>query len=116
MSERELDFAVAEKVMGEPCPQPPPDCDDPINDLLIGNAWIHTHCYDRGDVCEIEPRPFSTNPNDANAVLNRMRSLYVGVRVELYQHYSDQVFVEMNVRLDNVGRGKVRSMQFPLGC
>lgn len=72
LSDRELDAQIAEKVMGEPEPLPPPDCDDPISITWIGLAWLHTHEYERGDVCEIEPAPYSTRIEFAFHVVNKL--------------------------------------------
>lgn len=42
-------------------PQPTfPECAGPLHDSISPlGAWVHTHIFDRGDECEVLPRPFS---------------------------------------------------------
>lgn len=72
---RELDTAVAERVMGEPKPTITGDCEDPINDRRISSVWLHVHYYERGDECEVEARPFSTDIAAAMEVVEKLLAL-----------------------------------------
>lgn len=79
---RELDAAIAVRVMGEPQPLLSQDsCTNTIDDKRLGRAWIHTHCYERGDFCEAEPRRFSSDIAAAMEAVEAFRTRGYGVAI-----------------------------------
>lgn len=73
-SGRELDVAVAERVMGQPVPPIVPDCCLLVDKIPEPNtAWNHVHYYERGDECEWEPLPFSESIEAAMRVVEKMQ-------------------------------------------
>jgi len=80
-TDQELDAQIAERLMGEIRPLPPADCDDPISITWIGTAWLHTHEFDRGDVCEVEPRQFSSDISAAMEVVEKIREQGLGILI-----------------------------------
>jgi len=81
-----LDRAIAEYVMGEPEPSPHEDHDNFLApELSQKNAWYCLPDYDRGDICEWTPMPFSSLITQAWKVVVKMRA-------EKYQWASDWEF------------------------
>lgn len=79
---RELDAAIAERVMGEPMPPTLEGvtADRAFNLYLVGepiksrlNAWRCHWIYDHGDVPEWHPRPYSTDITAAMEVIEKTR-------------------------------------------
>lgn len=71
---RELDAAVAERVMGEPMPPTPSGCPHLFNTLSPQKAWHHVRDFDHGDgECKWEPEPFSTSVEVAMRAVEKMR-------------------------------------------
>jgi hypothetical protein len=94
MSERELDAQVAEKVMGlVPCANPCHDLKPEIAEYMPRPCHAQPDSPDKGG----ETRCYSTDISAAMEVVDRMRSLGVGVRIEMYHHYQGKCFIEMNV-------------------
>jgi hypothetical protein len=86
---REMNVAIAERVMGEPMPPPPPD--DTLDRLLSGSPvvseggnWIAVCVFEEGDVPRWEPRPFSEDISAAWEVVEQLRSRF-GYRVQIGQ-------------------------------
>lgn len=72
---RELDAAVAVRVMGEPMPPTPVGCPHFFNTLSPQKAWHHVRDFDHGGgECKWEPEPFTTSIEAAMRVVEKMRS------------------------------------------
>ncbi len=70
-----LDAQVAEVVMREPHPTAGHDRFHLESILSAGGSWICRPEYERGDVCEWHPVPFSTRMSAAWSVVERLEPL-----------------------------------------
>jgi hypothetical protein len=73
---RELNFAIAERVMGEPMP-PAISEDECLLDVLRAEpskngTWLHVHNFENGDICEWEPLQFSESIEASMRVVEKM--------------------------------------------
>lgn len=80
LSGRDLDAAVAERVMGEAMPsQPDPATCPLILDRAVPSpesAWLHVHIYEHGDKCEWTPLPFSRSIEATMRILDKADGLW----------------------------------------